>query len=91
MGGFESAGCEGGEGRGGGEVSYLIGDSFSRNSRRLGSRLRRGSLFVVDGVLLSPNHPENQPIEVHTPARSLFCSSLPGSSVVLFEDEDRLK
>ena len=59
------AGRDGGGGLGGGaEVWYLTGDSFSRKSRRDGSRSRRGSLelLLVDELL--PNHPENQPIEV---------------------------
>ena len=54
----------GGGGGGGAEVWYLTGDSFSRKSRRLGSRSRRGSL-LLGGVLLPPNHPENQPICYH--------------------------
>ena len=49
-----------GEGEGGaGEVLYLTGDSFSRKSRRLGSRLRRGSEVVV--VLVAGlSLPQNQ-------------------------------
>ena len=49
-----------GVGAGGFEASYFTGDSFFRNSRRLGSRLRRGSFD-----LSSPSdaeEPQNQPI-----------------------------
>lgn len=44
-------------------VSYFTGDSFCKNSRRLGSRPRRGSCGL--GLLpLSPEEedPQNQPI-----------------------------
>lgn len=43
-------------------VVYFTGDSFSRNSRRLGSRLRRGSSVVVDWPLPLLEVPQNQPI-----------------------------
>ncbi len=39
---------------------YFTGDSFSRKSRKLGSRSRRGSLLVFSSLLL----PQNQPIGV---------------------------
>lgn len=47
-------------GAGGFDASYFTGDSFFRNSRRLGSRLRSGSFD-----LSSPSdaeEPQNQPI-----------------------------
>lgn len=48
---------------GGAEGWYLTGDSFSRKSRREGSRSRRGSLILeLFEEELLPNHPENQPI-----------------------------
>lgn len=57
---------DGGGGLGGGAaVWYLTGDSFSRKSRREGSRSRKGSLELLLVEVLLPNHPENQPIEEH--------------------------
>ena len=56
-------GCAG-SGGGGGFVEglYFTGDSFSRKSRRLGSRSRRGSLLVL--LFGSPSllEPQSQPI-----------------------------
>lgn len=50
------------EGDGGGfEVWYFTGDSFSRKSRRLGSRSRRGSLLLSFELPFLPE-PRNQPI-----------------------------
>ena len=50
--------CGSGGRGGGGEVVYFTGDSFSRKSRKLGSRSRRGSLLLPPSLLL----PQNQPI-----------------------------
>lgn len=38
---------------------YFMGDSLERNSRRLGSRSRRGSLFEDSG---GSDVPQNQPM-----------------------------
>lgn len=48
-----------GGGDGGEDGLYFTGDSFSRKSRRPGSRSRRGSLLVEGG---SEGVEENQPI-----------------------------
>ena len=56
----DGSGPEGGGG-GGFEVWYFTGDSFSRKSRRLGSRSRRGSLLVSFELPFLPE-PPNQPI-----------------------------
>ncbi len=45
----------------GGDVVYFTGDSFSRKSRRLGSRSRRGLLLVLSSLSL----PQIQPIGVN--------------------------
>ena len=44
---------------GGGAGVYFTGDSLERKSRKLGSRSRRGSLFVDFG---GSDLPQNQPI-----------------------------
>ena len=49
----------GGGAGGGGAGVYFTGDSLERKSRRLGSRSRRGSLFVEFG---GSDLPQNQPI-----------------------------
>ena len=56
----EGSGAEGGGG-GGFEVWYFTGDSFSRKSRKLGSRSRRGSPPLSLELPFLPE-PQNQPI-----------------------------
>jgi hypothetical protein len=40
----------------------LTGDSLARNSRRFGSRFRRGSLELSPLLVLVSEDPQNQPI-----------------------------
>ena len=56
----ERSSAEGGGG-GGFAVWYFTGDSFSRNSRKLGSRSCRGSPLLSFGLPFLPE-PPNQPI-----------------------------
>ncbi len=54
--GAEEASCA----AGGLQELYFKGDSFERNSRRLGSKFRRGSLAL--SPVFSSEEPQNQPI-----------------------------
>lgn len=56
----EGFGAEEGDG-GGFAVWYFTGDSFSRNSRRLGSRSRKGSPLLSFELPFLPE-PQSQPI-----------------------------